>query len=125
MTELLKFVMEKAFFDKKDVIKLIETLPENVQEDAFLIASGAYKIPEYCRIGTKGVINGGTYVVTSFNPFEGVTVQNINNTKDFCTITFHETWKKYVDNHINLIKKRRESYYKQLRKVQEEYKDVE
>lgn len=125
MTQLMKFAMEKAFFDKKDVITLIEALPEYFQEDALLIATGNYTAPEYCRNGVLGVIDGVTYFVTSFNPFEGVRVQNINNAKDTCTIAMYKSWEKYVNAHITLRKKRKDEYFKKLHKLQEEYKDLE
>lgn len=125
MTQLMKFAMTKAFFDKADVIKLIETLPEYFQEDAFLIATNSFVTPEYCRNGTIGVIDGVTYFVISFNPFEGVKVQNIDNVKDICTIAMYKSWEKYVNAHTSLRKKRKNEYLKKLHKLQDEYKDLE
>lgn len=104
MTQLMKFAITKAFFEKTDVIKLIETLPECFQEDALLIATNNFTAPDYCRLGTAGVINGVTYFVTRFNPFEGVTVQNVNNAKDTCTISLYKNWEKYVNAHTSLRK---------------------
>lgn len=125
MTQLMKFAMSKAYFEKTDVIKLIETLPEYFQEDALLIATNNYVTPEYCRNGVVGVINGVTYFVTRFNPFEGVTVQNVNNAKDICVISLYKNWEKYVNAHISLRKKRKDEYLKKLHKLQEEYKDLD
>lgn len=125
MTQLMKFAMDKAFFDKKDVITLIEALPECFQEDALLIATNNFTAPDYCRLGTAGVINGVTYFVTRFNPFEGVTVQNVNNAKDTCTISLYKNWEKYVNAHNTLRKKRKDEYFKKLHKLQEEYKDLD
>lgn len=125
MTQLMKFAMEKAFFDKKDVITLIEALPECFQEDALLIATNNFITPDYCRLGTTGVINGVTYFVTRFNPFEGVTVQNVNNAKDTCNISLYKSWEKYVNAHITLRKKRKDEYFKKLHKLQEEYKNLD
>ena len=124
MTQLMKFAMTKAYFEKTDVIKLIKTLPECFQEDALLIATNSYITPDYCVIGTKGYINGGTYTVIHFNPFEGVTVQNVNNTKDTLTIAIYKGWEKYVNAHTALRKKRKDEYFKKVHKLQEEYKDL-
>lgn len=125
MKELIKFAMDKAFFDKKNVITLIETLPEWFQIDAVLIATGNWKTPEYCKIGTKGHMNGVIYAVTSFNPFDGVKVQNINNPKDTCTITYYRNWEDNVNRYKLLMEKRGEEYSKKLNKLQEEYKDLD
>lgn len=125
MTQLMKFAMNKAYFEKTDVIKLIETLPECFQEDALLIATNNYVTPEYCRNDVVGIINGVTYFVTRFNPFEGVTVQNVNNAKDTCVISLYKNWEKYVNAHISLRKKRKDEYLKKLHKLQEEYKDLD
>jgi hypothetical protein len=125
MTQLMKFAMTKAYFEKADVVKLIETLPEYFQEDALLIATNNYKAPDYCRVGTAGVINGVTYFVTRFNPFEGVTVQNVNNAKDTCIIAMYKSWEKYVNAYTSLREKRKNEYLKKLHKLQEEYKDLD
>ena len=125
MKELLKVAVDKAFFDKKNVINLLEIIPEHFQEEAFLIAVGNWKIPEYCKIGTKGHMNGVVYVVTSFNLFKGVEVQNIKSPKDTCTITYYKNWEKYVNNYKLLIEKLGEEYLKKLNKLQEEYKDLD
>lgn len=125
MTQLMKFAMTKAYFEKPDVVTLIETLPECFQEDALLIATGNYTAPDYCRLGVVGVINGVTYFVTRFNPFEGVTVQNVNNAKDTCTIAIYKGWEKYVNAHAALRRKRKDEYHKKLHKLQEEYKDLD
>lgn len=125
MKELIKYAMDKAFFDKKNVITLIETFPEHFQEEAFLIATGNWKTPEYCKVGTKGAMNGVTYFVTSFNLIKGVEVQNTKNPKDSCTITYYKNWEKYVNNYKLLMEKRGEEYLDKLHKLQEEYKDLD
>lgn len=125
MTQIMKFAIEKAFFDKKNVIALIETFPEHFQEEAFLIATGNWKTPEYCKVGTKGLTNGVTYVVTSFNTFYGVEVVNAKNSKDICTIGYYKTWKEYVNKYNLLMEKRGEEYLKKLNKLQEEYKGLD
>lgn len=124
MTELMKFAIEMAFFDKKNIITLIETLPEHFQEDAFLIAVGNWKTPEHCKVGVRGHMNGVTYVVTSFNPFTGVKVQNTKNYKDYC-ICNHENWKRNVDKYNLLMEKLGEEYKEELHKLQEKYKDLD
>lgn len=125
MTQLMKFAIEKAFFDKRNVIALIETFPEHFQEEAFLIATGNWKTPEYCKVGTKGHMNGVTYVVTAFNPFRGVEVQHTKNPKDTCTITYYKSWEENVNKYKLLIEKRGEEYLDKLHKLQEEYKDLD
>lgn len=125
MKELMKFAMDKAFFDKKNVITLIENLPEWFQEDAFLIATGNWKTPEYCEVGTKGHMNGVTYTVISFNPFNGVKLVNTKNPKDICTIGCYESWEQYVNKYNLLMEQRGEEYMNKLHKLQEEYKDLD
>lgn len=125
MKELMKFAVDKAFFDKKNVITLLETIPEHLQEEAFLIATGNWRTPEYCKIGTKGVLNGVTYVVTHFNLFDGVKLQNIKNPKDTCTIPYYKSWEDFVNRYNLLIEKRGEEYMNKLHKLQEEYKDLD
>lgn len=123
MNELMKFAMDKAFFEKKNIVALIETLPKHMREVAFLIAVGNWKTPEYCKVGVKGHMNGVTYVVTDFNPFTGVEVRNTKNYKDWC-ICHHEDWKQNVDKYKLLMEKRGEEYMNKLQKLQEEYKDL-
>lgn len=125
MTQLMKFAMSKAYFEKTDVITLIETFPEHFQEDAFLIATGNWKTPEYCKIGTKGYMNGVTYVVTFFNLLKGVEVQNTKNPKDTHVFTYYRHWKLYVNDYAYLIKKRKEEFSKKLDDLHEEYKDLD
>lgn len=120
MTQIMNFAIEKAFFDKKNVVALIEALPEYMQEDAFLIAVGSYKIPECAKLGTKGIKNDKVYIVDDFKPFDGVHVVNVNDEKDnFCVgVT---TWKMYHNDYKQYIKKQQEEYLRKEAELQKEY----
>lgn len=92
MDKMMKIVLEKAFFEKQDVVKLIEMLPSYMQETAVLIAIGRYKSPD---IHLTGMYKGKVYTVKEINPFVGVSVVNPNDYKDTCIINV-EIWKQCV-----------------------------
>lgn len=120
MTEVMRFAIEKAFFDKKNVVALIETLPEYMQEDAFLIAVGSYKMPACAKIGTKGIKNNQTYIVDDFKPFQGVHVVNINNGNDnfYVNITL---WERFNKDYQQYVKEQQEEYLRKEAELQKEY----
>lgn len=120
MTQIMNFAIEKAFFDKKNVVTLIEALPEYMQEDAFLIAVGSYKIPECAKLGTRGLKNNKTYIVDGFKPFQGVHVVNINDSNDsfYTTATL---WERFNNNYQQYIKEQQQEYLRKEAELQQEY----
>ena len=120
MTQIMNFAIEKAFFDKKNVVALIEALPEYMQEDAFLIAVGSYKIPECAKLGTKGIKNNNIYVVDDFNPFQGIHVMNIDNANDssYVNVTL---WKRFNEDYQQYIKEQQHEYLRKEAELQKEY----
>lgn len=122
MTQIMNFAIEKAFFDKKNVVALIEALPEYMQEDAFLIAVGSYKIPECAKLGTKGIKNNQTYIVDGFKPFQGVHVVNINDDNDsfYTTATL---WERFNKEYQQYVKEQQEEYLREEAKLQQEYRE--
>ena len=122
MTQIMNFAIEKAFFDKKNVISLIEALPEYMQEDAFLIAVGSYKIPECAKLGTRGIINNQTYIIDDFKPFQGVHVVNINDNCDsrYVTVTL---WERFNKDYQQYLKEQQQEYLRKEAELQKEYKE--
>lgn len=122
MTQIMNFAIEKAFFDKKNVVALIEALPEYMQEDAFLIAVGSYKIPECAKLGTKGIKNNKVYIVDGFKLFQGVHVVNINDDNDsfYTTATL---WERFNKDHQQYVKEQQEEYLRKEAKLQQEYRE--
>ena len=120
MTQIMNFAIEKAFFDKKNVVALIEALPEYMQEDAFLIAVGSYKIPECAKLGTKGIKNNKTYVVDDFNPFQGVHVMNVDDVNDSSYINV-TLWKRFNEDYQQYVKKQQHEYLRKEAELQKEY----
>lgn len=120
MTQIMNFAIEKAFFDKKNVVALIEALPEYMQEDALLIAVGSYKIPECAKLGAKGIRNNKTYVVNDFNPFQGVHVMNIDDANDssYVNVTL---WKRFNEDYQQYIKEQQHEYLRKEAELQKEY----
>ena len=122
MTQIMKFAIEKAVFDKKNVATLIEALPEYMQEDAFLIAVGNYKTPECAKFNTKGIKNNKIYVVDDFTPFEGVHVVNIDNENDSFCISL-PVWRIYNNEYEKYIKEQQQEYLRKEAELQKEYKE--
>ena len=120
MTQIMNFAIEKAFFDKKNVVALIEALPEYMQEDALLIAVGSYKIPECAKLGTKGIKNNKTYVVDDFNPFQGVHVMNVDDVNDSSYINV-TLWKRFNEDYQQYVKKQQHEYLRKEAELQKEY----
>lgn len=122
MTQIMNFAIEKAFFDKKNVVALIEALPEYMQEDAFLIAVDSYKIPECAKLGTKGIKNNKVYIVDGFKPFQGVHVVNINDDNDsfYTTATL---WERFNKDYQQYVKEQQEEYLRKETKLQQEYRE--
>lgn len=89
---MMELVLEKAFFEKQDVVKLIKMLPSYMQETAVLIAIGRYKTPD---VHLTGMYKDKVYTVKEINPFIGVSVVNPNDYKDTCIINI-EIWKQCV-----------------------------
>lgn len=120
MTQIMDFAIEKAFFDKKNVVALIETLPEHMQEDAFLIAVGSYKMPACAKIGTKGLKNNQTYIVDDFKPFQGVHVVNVNNHDDSSYINV-TLWERFNNDYQQYVKEQQAEYLRKEAELQKEY----
>lgn len=120
MTQIMNFAIEKAFFDKKNVITLIENLPDYMQEDAFLIAVGAYKVPECAKLGTRGLKDNQTYIVDDFKPFRGVHVVNINDSDDSFYINA-TIWKRLNKDYQQYVKEQQEEYLRKEAELQKEY----
>lgn len=87
---MMEIVLEKAFFEKQDVVKLIKMLPCHMQETAVLIAIGRYK-PQ--NVPIKGIYKGKVYLAKEVSPFVGVSVVNPNDSKDTCIIN-SDIWKQ-------------------------------
>lgn len=122
MTQIMNFAIEKAFFDKKNVVALIENLPEYMQEDAFLIAVGSYKMPECAKLDTKGFINNQTYIVDYFKPFQGVHVVNVNDSCDSRYVTV-VLWERYNKDYQQYLKEQQEEYLRKEAELQKEYRE--
>ena len=118
----MNFAIEKAFFDKKNVIALIEALPEYMQEDAFLIAVGAYKQEPHTKIGTKGIKDKKVYVVTDFSPFSGVLAVNIDNEKDSFRVSAL-VWRGYNNEYKQYVKEQQAEYIRKEEELREEYNE--
>lgn len=106
MDKMMELVLEKAYFEKQDVVKLIKMLPEYMQETAVLIAIGRYKHQE---VPVKGMYKGKIYYVREVNPFVGVSVVNPNDDKDTCIINA-EIWKQCVIDYEKYQDNKRKAY---------------
>lgn len=120
MTQIMKFAIDKAFFDKKNVIALIEALPEYMQEDAFLIAVGDYKMPECAKIGSKGIKNDKIYIVDDVKPFDGIHITNIENETDTLRVPV-SVWRLYSNEYKKYIKEQQEEYLRKEEELRKEY----
>lgn len=120
MTQIMNFAIEKAFFDKKNVVALIEALPEYMQEDAFLIAVGSYKPEECTKIGTKGIKNDKVYIVDDFKPFDGVHIVNIDDANDsfYTPVTL---WERFNKDYQQYVKEQQQEYLRKEAELQQEY----
>lgn len=103
---MMELVLEKAYFEKQDVVKLIKMLPEYMQETAVLIAIGCYK-PQ--NVGSNGMYKGTIYTVREVNPFIGVKVVNPNDSKDTYIINT-EIWKQCVLDYEQYQKNKQKAY---------------
>ena len=106
MDKMMEIVLEKAYFEKQDVVKLIKLLPEHMQETAVLITIGRYK-PK--NIPVKGMYKGKIYMVTNFSPFVGVSVVNPNDSKDTCIINA-EIWEQCVLDYQQYQENKKKAY---------------
>jgi hypothetical protein len=106
MDKMMKIVLEKAFFEKQDVVKLIEMLPIYMQETAVLIAIGRYKSPD---VHLTGMYKGKVYTVKEVNPFVGVSVVNLNDYKDTCIINL-DIWKQCVLDYQQYQENKQKAY---------------
>lgn len=122
MTQIMNFAIEKAFFNKKNVVALIEALPEYMQEDAFLIAVGSYKIPECVKLGTRGIKNDKIYIVDDFKPFQGVHVVNIDDADDsfYTNVTL---WERFNKDYQQYLKEQQQEYLRKEAELQQEYRE--
>lgn len=116
MDKMMEIVLEKAFFEKQDVVKLIKMLPYYMQETAVLVAIGRYKHPD---IPIKGMYKGKVYTVKEVNPFVGVSVVNPNNSKDTCIIDT-EIWKQCVLDYEQYQKDKRKEYEEKCAEIAKE-----
>lgn len=108
MTRLMELVVEKAFFDKANVINLIDSLPDDMQETALFIALGKYKRPNNTAIGVKGLkVNdkGETkvYTLESFNPYTKRCYARCKSEKFNTCVSLNE-WDEMVVNYQNYLK---------------------
>ena len=106
MDKMMEIVLEKAFFEKQDVVKLIRMLPLYMQETAVLIAIGRYKPQD---VAIKGMYKGKIYAVREVNPFTGVSVVNVDDSKDTCIINI-DIWKHCVQDYEQHQKDKRKEY---------------
>lgn len=122
MTQIMNFAIEKAFFEKKNVVALIEALPEYMQEDALLIAVDSYKIPECAKLGARGIKNNKIYIVDDFKPFQGVHVVNINDGNDsfYVNITL---WERFNKDYQQYLKEQQQEYLRKEAELQKEYRE--
>lgn len=90
MDKMMEIVLEKAYFEKPDVVKLIKMLPIYMQETAVLIAIGRYKQED---IPVKGIYKGIVYRLKEVSPFAGVSVVGDKDT-NFVTVLDIDVWKK-------------------------------
>lgn len=59
MKKILELALINASVEMDGIKHLINVLDEECQENAVLILTGNYEIPEHCAIGTKGLIGYG------------------------------------------------------------------
>lgn len=59
MNKILELALINASVEMDNIKHLINVLDDESQENAVLIITGNYEIPEYCAIGTKGVVGYG------------------------------------------------------------------
>lgn len=108
MTRLMELVVEKAFFEKGNVVALIDSLPEDMQETALFIALGKYKRPSNTTIGVKGMkVNdkGETklYTLECFNAYTNRIYARCKSERFNTWITLNE-WNEMVVNYQNYLK---------------------
>lgn len=108
MTRLMELVVEKAFFEKANVVALIDSLPEDMQETALFIALGKYKRPDNTAIGIKGLKvtdKGETkiYTLESFNPHTNRCHSRCKSERFGSWIHLDE-WNEMVANYQNYLK---------------------
>ena len=116
MDKMMEIVLEKAFFEKQDVVKLIKMLPIYMQETAVLIAIGRYKSPD---VHLTGMYKGKVYTVKEVNPFVGVSVVNPNDYKDTCIINI-EIWKQCVLDYQQYQKDKQKEYEEKCAEIAKE-----
>lgn len=116
MDKMMEIVLEKAYFEKQDVVKLIKMLPIYMQETAVLIAIGRYKHQD---TPIKGMYRGKIYTVKEVNPFVGISVVNPNNSKDTCVINA-EIWKQCVLDYQQHQKDKQQEYEKKCAEIAKE-----
>lgn len=59
MKKILELALINASVEMDNIKHLINVLDEESQENAVLILTGNYEIPEYCAIGNKGLVGYG------------------------------------------------------------------
>lgn len=59
MKKILELALINASVEMNNIKHLINVLDEECQENAVLILTGNYEIPEHCAIGTKGLVGYG------------------------------------------------------------------
>jgi hypothetical protein len=104
----MELVVEKAFFEKANVVALIDSLPDDMQETALFIALGKYKRPSNTNIGIKGIKvtdKGETkvYTLESFNPYTKRCYARCKSEKYNTWIGLDE-WNVMVINYQNYLK---------------------
>lgn len=110
---MMEIVLEKAYFEKQDVVRLINALPRHMQETAVLVALGRFKVKD---LPTKGLYCDKIYQLTDVNPFLGVSIVNIKDNKDACTIDIN-IWRKCCSEYQQYRQNKQKEYEEKAEKL--------
>lgn len=113
---MMEIVLEKAYFEKQDVVKLIKMLPFYMQETAVLIAIGRYKHPD---VHLTGMYNNKVYTVKDINAFDGINIVNTKDYKDTRTVSV-ELWKQCVLDYQQYQKDKQKEYEEKCAEITKE-----
>lgn len=111
MKKILELALINASVEMNNIKHLINVLDDESQENAVLILTGNYEIPEYCAIGTKGLVGygdnknvGSVYKIDELHSqvhISYVETYNDGSTRDRSTWCSFNEWKHKVEEYIN------------------------
>lgn len=111
MKKILELALINASVEMDGIKRLINALDNESQENAVLILTGNYEVPEYCAIGTKGLVGygedknvGTVYKIDELHNqvhISYVESYKDGNTRNRTTYCLFSEWKGRVEEYIN------------------------